>query len=214
MTSKPLPWENIDIVCEGLTEVLFIKKIVNPYLAGFQINLNNPIDMQGGVSVDTVLKHIKNIRHPKNRRHHIVTTFVDYYGFKGNTGKSIEDLERDLKAGSPKEHFIPYIQKHETEALWFSDISIIASVMNASASQRQELEKIEKAFDTPEDINNSPETAPSKRLEALFRGYNKITDGLNIADGLGIEKMREKCPRFDAWLKRLIESANTLRGNP
>jgi hypothetical protein len=207
MTSKPPPWEEIQIICEGLTEVDFIKKIVNPYLKTFQINLK-PINMGGNVSIERMLSHINKTGTP------IVTTFVDYYGFKGNIGKSIEDLEKTLEDRSPKEYLIPYLQKHETEALWFSDISIIASVMNASASQRQELEKIEKAFDTPEDINNSPETAPSKRLEALFRGYNKITDGLNIADGLGIEKMREKCPRFDAWLKRLIESANTLRGNP
>jgi hypothetical protein len=207
MTYKPLPWENIDIVCEGLTEVLFIKKIVNPYLAGFQINLNNPIDMQGNVSVDTVLKHINRTR---NR---IVTTFVDYYGFKGNTGKSIETLEQELKAGSSKEHLIPYLQKHETEALWFSNISIIASVMNVNPIPPALLE-IEKAFDTPEDINNSPETAPSKRLIALFKGYDKITNGLAIADRVGIEKMREKCPRFNAWLNELIESAHALRGNP
>ncbi len=206
MTSKPPQWEEIQIVCEGKTEFYFIKKIVNPYLSVFQIKLE-PITMDGNVSVDTVLKHVNRTST------RIVTTFVDYYGFKGNTGKSIEDLEKALDVGSSKEQLIPYLQKHETEALWFSDISIIASAMNASASQRQELEKIEKAFDTPEDINNSPETAPSKRLEALFRGYNKIIDGLNIAEKVGIEKMREKCPRFDAWLKRLIESANALRGS-
>jgi len=207
MTSKPPQWEEIQIICEGLTEVDFIKKTVNPYLKVFQIKLV-PRYMGGSVSVDTVLKDVKKTRT------RIVTTFVDYYGFKGNAGKSIEDLEKALQAGCSKEYLIPYLQKHETEALWFSDISIIASVMNASASQRQELEKIEKAFETPEDINNSPETAPSKRLEALFRGYDKINDGLTIAKEVGIEKMRDKCPRFDAWLNKLIKSANALRGNP
>ena len=207
MTFKPPPWEKITVVCEGLTEMDFIKQIVNPYLRVFQIKLE-PINLEGNVSIERMLSDIKKTRT------RIVTTLVDYYGFKGNTGKSIEDLEKALDVGSSKEYLIPYLQKHETEALWFSDVSIIASVMNASASQRQELEKIEKAFDTPEDINNSPETAPSKRLEALFRGYNKITDGLDIADRLGIEKMREKCPRFDAWLNELIESVDTFRGKP
>lgn len=206
MTFKPPPWEKITVVCEGKTEFYFIKKIVNPYLRVFQIKLE-PINLEGNVSIERMLSYIKKTRT------RIVTTFVDYYGFKGNTGTSIEDLEKALDVGSSKEYLIPYLQKHETEALWFSDVSIIASVMNASASQRQELEKIEKAFYTPEDINNSPETAPSKRLEALFRGYNKIIDGLNIADRLGVEKMREKCPRFDAWLNELIESANALRGS-
>jgi hypothetical protein len=173
-------------------------------LRAFQIKLE-PIPLDGNVSIERMLFDIKST---KTR---IVTTFVDYYGFKGNTGKSIEDLEKALKAGSPKEYLIPYLQKHETEALWFSDISIIASVMNVNPIP-QALLDIEKAFDAPEDINNSPETAPSKRLEALFRGYNKTTDGLTIAEKVGIEKMREKCPRFDAWLKNLIDSANALRG--
>jgi hypothetical protein len=206
MTSKPPPWEEIQIICEGLTEVDFIKKIVNPYLKTFQINLK-PINLEGNISVERMLSDIKKTRT------RIVTTLVDYYGFKGNTAKSIEDLEKALDVGSSKEYLIPYLQKHETEALWFSDVSIIASVMNVNPIPQALLE-IEKAFDTPEDINNSPETAPSKRLIALFKGYNKITDGLNIADGLGIEKMREKCPRFNAWLNELIESVDTLRGKP
>ena len=206
MTSKPPQWEEIQIVCEGKTEFYFIKKIVNPYLSVFQIKLE-PITMDGNVSVDTVLKHVNRTST------RIVTTFVDYYGFKGNTGKSIEDLEKALQAGSSKEYLIPYLQKHETEALWFSDVSIIASVMNVNPIPQALLE-IEKAFDTPEDINNRPETAPSKRLIALFRDYNKITHGSAIADRVGIEKMREKCPRFDAWLNELIESANALRGKP
>lgn len=58
-----------------------------------------------------------------------------------------------------------------------------------------------------EMINDSPVTAPSKRIEAAFRGYkkgrSKFAHGPRIAEKLDLTVVRQKCPRFDAWIKRL-----------
>lgn len=54
----------------------------------------------------------------------------------------------------------------------------------------------------PEDINDSTETAPSKRL-IQKTNYRKTTHGPNIAEEIGIEVLREKCGGFDEWLVRL-----------
>ena len=58
----------------------------------------------------------------------------------------------------------------------------------------------------PEVINNSVETAPSKRLIAQT-GYRKTTHGPNIAKETGIDKIREKCVGVNEWLIKLEELA-------
>ena len=66
---------------------------------------------------------------------------------------------------------------------------------------------------SPEKINNSPQTAPSKRLERWAHGrYGKTTSGIVIARAIGIDKMRKKCPLFNSWLLKLesLVNSNTI----
>lgn len=35
----------------------------------------------------------------------------------------------------------------------------------------------------------------------IFLNYNKVVDGYNIAQSIGINKMRNECSHFDEWLK-------------
>jgi hypothetical protein len=97
--------------------------------------------------------------------------------------------------------FIPYIQRHEVEALMFSDREGLEFVID-DASQMQQIDQIIQQYANPEDINNSPQTAPSKRLERIF-GYNKVNDGELILDMMEIETIIHKCPRFAAWVNKL-----------
>ena len=53
----------------------------------------------------------------------------------------------------------------------------------------------------PEDINDSPHTAPSKRILAAMPGYQKTFHGPLIACDIGLDAMRAACPHFDHWLK-------------
>ena len=69
------------------------------------------------------------------------------------------------------------------------------------------MDKVLAECGSPEQINNSPETAPSKRLEKWNGQYGKTTDGIAIAAAIGIVRMREKCPLFDAWLCALERKA-------
>lgn len=66
-----------------------------------------------------------------------------------------------------------------------------------------EIESAMAQFETPEDINNSPMTAPSKRLIAAIPGYNKVVYGSILAELIGIDKIRSKCPLFDEWIETL-----------
>ncbi len=61
-----------------------------------------------------------------------------------------------------------------------------------------------------EQINDDPQTAPSKRLAAFFldhlnQRYDKPfhVHGPLLALEVGLPAIRAACPRFDTWLSRL-----------
>lgn len=205
---------NISIVCEGPTEVDFIKKKLNKeYFNPKNISLK-PIainetahqqSLEGNVSVDRLVAFVKKAEFK------IVTTLVDFYGFKNRGIKTPHKIEEELEARVNQEFFIPYLQVHETEALWFSDKNAIAGAKNANDQQQRMLSDIIQQYPNPEDINDSRETAPSKRLEKIFTDYKKIIDGNHIFDKISVETMKSKCPRFAEWLDTIEEKAEILR---
>ncbi|PZR33574.1 MAG: hypothetical protein DI524_17080, partial [Ectopseudomonas oleovorans] len=52
-------------------------------------------------------------------------------------------------------------------------------------------------------INNSPVTAPSKRIEALIADYQKPLMGTLAALEVGLDVMRARCALFNDWLTRI-----------
>jgi len=63
--------------------------------------------------------------------------------------------------------------------------------------------QIRDTFTTLEEINDSPVTAPSKRVEALVPGYEKPLLGVLAVLEIGLSRIREECPHFDGWLTQL-----------
>ena len=61
----------------------------------------------------------------------------------------------------------------------------------------RKVDAIIREYPNPEDINNNPATAPSKRLQSIFN-YDKTGDGELIFDMIGIDSILGKCPRFAA----------------
>ncbi|HXD01141.1 MAG TPA: DUF4276 family protein, partial [Verrucomicrobiae bacterium] len=58
-----------------------------------------------------------------------------------------------------------------------------------------------------EKINDTPQKAPSKRIQEEFPGYIKgrsdFAHGPRIADKLSLDTVRGACPRFSSWLAKL-----------
>lgn len=98
--------------------------------------------------------------------------------------------------------FIPYLQLHEYEAILFSDPTAFATGINRPNLQRQ-FQRIRDEFESPEDIDNDPETAPSKRVLAVCPDYRKVIEGTLAAAAVGIPIMREECRHFRAWIESL-----------
>ena len=71
---------------------------------------------------------------------------------------------------------------------------------------------IRDGFFTPEEINDSPETAPSKRVKQLYASYQKPLMGIcQPLEEIGLAAIRSECPLFDNWVKQLEERVAIVR---
>ena len=74
-----------------------------------------------------------------------------------------------------------------------------------SRNEARQTSAIITAYENPEDINSSPEGAPSKRLLSIKPDYNKVLEGNLIALEIGIHVILEKCPRFAEWMNEIVK---------
>ncbi len=91
---------------------------------------------------------------------------------------------------------------HEFEAILFSDCERFASAIGRIELQ-PELLKIRSAFNSPEEINDSPDTHPSKRIVDLVPEYRKPIHGNLAACEIGIAAICRECAHFRDWIERL-----------
>lgn len=91
---------------------------------------------------------------------------------------------------------------HEFEALLFSDCGILAEVLQQPQSGAV-FSGIVTECGEPEAIDDDPATAPSKRILSVVPGYQKVLHGPIAAQRIGLDKLRQACPHFDAWVRKL-----------
>ncbi len=143
----------------------------------------------------------------------MITTLFDFFrvptnfpGYSTNV-LQISNMEKTLRTDCtdivPAGNFLPYIQKHEFEALLFANYAGFANIVNNK--QMIKIKEIVAQYPNPEDINQSPETAPSKRLLSIY-SYKKVTHSAIVLKDVNIDDLRNLCPRFDAWVSH-IEAA-------
>ena len=114
----------------------------------------------------------------------------------------LADVAKDLGGEFEARRFLPFVIMHEFEGLLFSDCVVFAETI-ARPQLTQTLQDIRQQFATPEEINDSPITAPSKRVEELVSGYQKPLFGTLAALRMGLATIRRECPHFRDWLERL-----------
>lgn len=204
------------IVCEGQTEVEFVKICLAPYLLNSQVIaypslLQSPSgNHRGGrVTVERLVKFISHQYHQTDR----ITTLVDFYGFQDSDGRNRAQLEAAILAfvaasttGYDPRFVLPYVQMYEFEGLLFTSPDAFEWVEDGWSNETKfELEAVAQAFATPEEINNSRETAPSKRILKIFPEgtYSKTEHGPLIAESIGVDAIRAKCPAFNEWVGKL-----------
>ncbi|MBN9691398.1 MAG: DUF4276 family protein [Verrucomicrobia bacterium] len=92
------------------------------------------------------------------------------------------------------------------EALFFAEPSVLAETLGATGREA-EFAKIVADCRGCESINDSPNTAPSKRLQKVaplyVKGRSEAAHAPRLGNKMDLAKIRQACPRFDRWLSRL-----------
>ena len=215
---------------EGQTEEDFVNEILRDHLVqkgydsvGARIVGNARLrQRRGGIRPwPSVRRDI--INHLKQDSGCIATTVVDYYGLPrhgddawpgrakaaglsfAKKAPCVQDAL--LKAviaemGGDRQRFVPFVFMHEFEGLLFSDCGAFGRAIGRPDLER-EFQAIRDEFASPEEINDSPDTAPCKRIEALEPRYEKPLFGTLAVIEIGLARIRAQCPHFDSWLKEL-----------
>lgn len=215
---------------EGRTEMLFVNEVLAPHLynlgyvsVGARLMGSSRSSLRrGGVrSWEGVRREfVSNLRTDSEI---VVSTMVDYYGMPPNwpgraiasaSGLSVaeragmieeallQDMHQEMGDSFDPRRFVPYVMMHEFEAMLFSDCEAFGNAIGRSELSTG-FRAVRARFDSPEEIDDSPESAPSKRIESLLPGYQKPTMGVQAARSIGLEAIRRECPHFREWLGRL-----------
>lgn len=212
--------KRVYIYCEGQTGEAFVNTVLYPYFQMQDIYVFPIIcttkrsvgrKYRGGVADYGKIK--RELRFLcRSHPHELVTTLFDYYAMPADTpgiqhsigelteriGAAEAAVDADIGEANCRFNFMV----HEFEALLFSQPAVFELI--ASSAVVAELEAIRQAYPTPEHINRSAATAPSKRILSLIPRYRKVGDGVPLAQCIGIDIMRHECPHFRAWTERVI----------
>lgn len=203
----------LGVVTEGYSEREFVRVLLAPLLwsvgiLALPVMVNQKADGRG-LGGDVSFPNLVGAYVRESKNYDFVTSMVDFYGFRGKQQMRVAELEHALDEavravlGVQAYKVIPYIQLHEFEALLFSLVFAFAIIKKVTPGMVCELRKILDRHGPPENINDHYSTCPSRRILAVFPDYDKVRHGILVAQEIGLEKMREECPRFDRWLKRL-----------
>jgi hypothetical protein len=224
------PVRRLIVAVEGPTEDNFVRRILQPHLWSYGIAVSSTIvgkakaaargnkgkGARGGGCYSDWERDIRNCLKDNPSRDFRLTTLFDLYGLPSDfperdriaSDRSQVDrcdrLEQTMASRIDDWRFIPYLQLHEFEALVMACLSKLEELyddhtqLGGLAMLRSELASL-----CPEDINDSPVTAPSKRLLRRVPGYSKCQDGPDAIELAGLDHVRSRCPRFNNWLSRL-----------
>jgi hypothetical protein len=222
------------VFAEGPTEEQFIKRVVAPALRHLQVFLKPQMlktsqEARGGaINFDRLKFNARNTLRQQPTA--VLTTLLDLYGldtsFPGfEEAKSKPDLasrvthlntalhqELVTHVGCRPERFIPHIQPYEFEGLLFSDTVALSQTEPGWQAREAKLAAVRADFETPEHINNSIETKPSRRLEQLLQpGYKKTRHGPLAAERVTLAAMERECLHFRLWMEALRNLGGTPR---
>lgn len=214
----------INIVVEGPAEESFIKNLLAPFLWPQNIYvtpfvLGVPGHKGGNVNYARVKKDV--ILQLKQDRTTYCSTMFDLYGLGDGFPEmplpaNLSGLEKATRIEKgiyqdiistipdlrPDIRFFPYLQVHEYEGLLFSNPETFANALG-KGTLSQQLRSVRNTVTSPEDINDDPNTAPSKRILRLYPSYKKVIEGTVAAQAIGLQNMRQECPHFGSWVAHL-----------
>ncbi|HEY0477210.1 MAG TPA: DUF4276 family protein [Kofleriaceae bacterium] len=219
------------VLVEGQTEEQFVNDCLAPYLHTTGLILERPTiiatkrtvgaaHFKGGiVSYSQVRRELGLLLRDTGAS--VITTLIDYYalpmdfpGMRDRPATSPRDRVAHVEAAWAESvgdrRFVPHLVLHEFEAWVYANPSRLEAWMfDDDVRVIEALAAVAAAHETPEDIDEGPSSAPSKRLRAVFTPYQGTLHGPPAVSAIGIDDIRAVCPHFHDWLDRLEAMART-----
>jgi hypothetical protein len=223
--------KHLNVIVEGSSEETFVNDVLVKYFAPLDIFVSTRKIKTGWDKLYNkpakggLLKYIKFgndvirwIQSDRNRPQFWYTSMLDLYAFPKDDQspytiaiQSIKDPYEKIKAlelaifediSHPR--FIPYVQLLEFEAFLFVDPDRLITMYPDSQIAINRLKKQTQNL-RPEEINESPQFAPAKRIIQHLPDYEgqKAQVGPLVAEDIGLTKLRNECPHFDHWITKL-----------
>lgn len=219
----------LNMIVEGQTEEQFVNDVLQDHLASREVFIavrcvetsrdkkHHKIYRGGMIDYRRAKNDIIRWMKEDQRPEAWFTTMFDLYALPGDfpgyaeaqrattPQLRIAALEAALQNEIDHPRFTPYLQLHEFEALLLADPSKFDWIFIEHSEAIKRLVALTASFATPEDINDDPATAPSKRIirEIPEYEFQKASAGPIIASKIGLQVLRQKCPHFDSWITRL-----------
>lgn len=216
------------IIVEGSSEEEFVNQTLSPYLlSNFgiydvrAIRVRTSKTHKGGfVRYDKLKNDVVELL--KRERNAVISTLIDFFAIPTSmpdykdcmnlrgVDRQINCLEKAMYEDIGNNQFLPYIQKHEFEALVFAaqeafDEFLVFFPIGQQSTIKAEFQQVVSSYPNPENINSGNTTAPSKRLMKIIPGYHKVLHGNLLIEEAGMNRLLIRCPRFKNWVNQLVE---------
>lgn len=224
---------------EGETEETFVNEVLRKHLCdhgyesvGARLIGNARLrQRRGGIRAWSSVR-ADIVKHLREDLGSLATTMVDYYALPTSGDKTWPGRDRATVASFSQKaitveqalqsdlatvmgdnfnqsRFIPFVIMHEFEGLLFSDCDAFSKGI-CRPEMKDDFQAIRDEFNTPEEINDSPFTAPSKRVLNLIPNYEKPLLGTLAVLEIGLDTIRTECPHFNDWLTFLERAAGSM----
>jgi hypothetical protein len=218
------------VLVEGPSEQSFVNNILSTHLAPFGVSASatsvetsrerrrpDRTHRGGVVTYQHVKRHLHRLMSGDPHDDVRFTTMFDLYALPDDfpgypqasemsspVGRALR-LEADMADDIADQRLVPYIQVHEFEALLLTDPSKFAVRYPDRSGDVLALATEIATAGEPEEIDDGPASAPSKRIARFLPRYadEKPEASSVIAAAIGIPAMRARCPHFNAWLTQL-----------
>ena len=216
------------LTVEGQTEAAFATGVLTLHLAGFDVFLSPPRFTglhrrrrgripQGGLlhtfghALADMRIWLREDQSPDARFSMMVDLYSlphDFPSYEAGMsmpsgGEQATALEQSLSAliGDPR--FVPYLQVHEYEALVLAEPGRISTLYEVGTGELEALVRECESYESPEDINHGRHSHPKARIHSRVPKYDENVAGPLLAEAIGLQTLRERCPHFGGWLTRL-----------
>ncbi len=227
----------LNIIVEGSSEEAFVNDVLVKHFAPLNVFVSSRKIKTGWDRLENkpakggLLKYIKFrndvlrwIESDKGRENTWYTSMLDLYAFPKDDQSpytlaiqqlidpfaKIKSLEKSIATDINHSNFIPYVQLHEFEAFIMVDPDRLILMYPDNKNGIDRLKK-DIGSTNPEEINESPQSAPSKRIIKYLPNYEgqKAQVGPLVAEDIGLTNLRTRCKHFNDWITNLESVLST-----